>query len=224
MKMKKACPFLKRAMALGLVLGAISCGTPNDESASDTESYPSVNSKWASPVISVCWESSADSFASEKQWVQAKVEGQYETKTRVRLIGWGNCTSSSSGIRISVSDSVGANPHTKGLGRYINGVKNGMELNFTFNNWSQSCKNSRKSCIESIGVHEFGHAVGLAHEQNRPDTPSTCKKAPQGGNGDRVVGTWDVNSVMNYCNPVYNGNGNLSAGDVKGVATLYGAL
>ena len=38
-----------------------------------------------------------------------------------------------------------------------------------------------------------------------------------------MIGAWDLQSVMNYCNPDWNGNGQLSATDIAGVRQLYGA-
>jgi hypothetical protein len=81
----------------------------------------------------------------------------------------------------------------------------------------------RESCIRSITVHEFGHAIGFAHEQNRPDTPGECDEVAQGTDGDLMLSPWDLHSVMNYCNPKYNNNGELSAFDIKAVAYIYGA-
>jgi len=104
-------------------------------------------------------------------------------------------------------------------------MNDGMVLNFTFQHWSPSCSGDpaqRKLCIVSIAVHEFGHSIGLAHEQNRPDAPGECAQLAQGPDGDKLMTPYDPTSVMNYCNPVYNNNGKLSDLDAKAVRELYG--
>jgi hypothetical protein len=216
-------PFLKKALVspvLWSVFLAAACGSEKKDTVSEVDSFPRMASRWDDPNIPVCWESSADGFATEKAWVREKVESQYEESTNIRFDGWRTCKDSDNrGIRITVAD---AGAHTKGLGKALDGVRNGMLLNFTFENWSSSCQANPKRCIQGIAVHEFGHAVGLAHEQNRPDTPSTCVGREQGTQGDVTVGTWDLNSVMNYCNPVYNNNGNLTEQDIEGINRMYG--
>lgn len=97
-----------------------------------------------------------------------------------------------------------------------------MMLNFTYASWGTSCATQVNFCTTVIAVHEFGHALGFAHEQNRPDTPASCTDAPQGTSGNVLFTSWDLASVMNYCNPSWSGNGTLSPIDIMAVQTYYG--
>lgn len=191
--------------------------------------YALSQAKWPTLRIPLCWEKFPDHEKESRKLVQLAIQETWERYSPVRFVGWDiACSPDSRAIRILVNDSGAM---TKGLGKFIaNSRRNGMILNFTFKNWNRSCSKAEntKACIYMIAVHEFGHALGFAHEQNRFDTPGECSKRPQGPNGDTFLTSWELDSVMNYCSPTFSSPEelatirSLSHGDRCAVQAFYG--
>lgn len=171
-------------------------------------------------AIDVCWENPTNQDEAGRKNVEKAVKETWESVEGSDLVfKWlGACTSESRGIHILIDDQ---GPHVKSLGAELDGKANGMVLNFLFNNWSPSCITKKDFCSKVVAVHEFGHAIGFAHEQNRPDAPQECQNEAQGTDGDFHVTIYDPVSVMNYCNPNWNNNGILSKWDKYAVKEIY---
>ena len=195
------------------------------------KAYPLLAARWPDPFIVVCWETPTDNDADQRRLVRAAVEETWAQHAKLSFVYWERCHAETKGVRVRIADDPAEGSHVKYLGKYLSYdyaghevvVEDGMVLNFAVENVNPVCESKVNVCIAVLAVHEFGHAIGFAHEQNRHDTDWECTEAAQGPDGDTVDLTpWDADSVMNYCKDIYAGGGTLSEYDIEAVQMIYG--
>lgn len=163
------------------------------------------NVRWQRSDIPVCWESFTPEDADKRLLVRDAVANAWETVSGARFTGWGQCRPADEAVRIGIGK--GEWPRAI-VGKGALGFRTSVWLNF---NMAQhpgftGCRLIETRCLQFTAVHEFGHVLGLIHEQDRPDTPQECTQKLSNGQasyqprpGLVLLTAYDPRSVMNYC-------------------------
>lgn len=197
------------------------------------------------PLV-VCWEnpSAADPLPGEtdqtpgaqrREYVRLALKRTWEREARITFVGWQQCQNEGNpatpphtlgprrpgvadeNLKVLITSSGGGqNPGHGSWGDY---QQSGIILNL-------HC--GSQACIEYLAIHEFGHALGFYHEEERGDWPTNIPGCPPQDHPptdpwwpiptELRWGAPDRDSVMAYCS---GGPTALSPGDVAAVQRAY---
>ena len=82
---------------------------------------------WTTRTIEVTWENPSDDNAAEREWVRQAIQNSWESVADIKFTNWGKANSFSRGIRIRIKDDENDGPRTLGLGKVLDGKKDGND-------------------------------------------------------------------------------------------------
>jgi hypothetical protein len=221
---------------VALLVPLLGCGPEGfgDESVEQVSDnlygLPSTYWTGSPPFVNVCWEPSTfnnSAYATQRQWVEDAQRRNWARFARLNLVAangftnWQACSSGQPGIHAWLSPLCQGQASLSGLGKpNHDGLNNGLRLPDCV---ATSCRmgGTQEACVKSVSMHEFGHALGFYHEEERPNEGlADCNGDPRTFTGGVKYGAYNVSSPMAEClgPPVMQ----ISPGDIAASQRAYG--
>jgi hypothetical protein len=228
MHMNRTADRMTRALVLSTLMALPACGELEmDETDGGVAKVSSplygggtLSKLWIDPStggpipIPVCF--TQPGFAAQRTSTRDTLLDTWARVGNMSFTGWGTCPSQNQPNTVRVTFAKGPGG-TFPLGRNVNGAT-GVTIT----------TNDTNTATRYQTMHEFGHALGFAHDQERPDNwsngqPVYCPNTQEGVK-DRPGGNYynnaDNRSIMSYCAGTATA---LSGGDVAGLRGSYGS-
>ena len=232
---------MKKTSAALFLVSIAACGGPVAGDPTETTHQPlygvgSTARAWGNTtgaVIPVCWMNPNDHMDLQIR-VREILRETWESYANIWFTGpepslpfgglWAPC-SETPGRNIGIAFSDDANFR----GNTVGGGADGALVTLI----ADRALNENYARFRYEVIHEFGHALGFRHEMQRPDNWNGDTAYQCGGDGTdsgnyavatgglNLTANYDVNSIMNYCNPAGFPQ-DLSLGDIHGVRAVYG--
>lgn len=233
-------PFGAAMGAIGLACacsGELADGMEEEASVGKTES---ALTRWTAASlwdpeepIDACFLSDSDDLPTHREWIRADIHKTWEYVTPLTVNWIDPCPATGWLVRIGLAsrpatgEEGGWSGYGAGLGTA--GAQRDERAHATANTSSplierpsiklylrEDLAATDRDRVAYLAIHEFGHVLGYAHEQDHPD--STC---PVGQDSPQTAVTqYDPSSIMNYC--TNNKEFYISHLDTVGAQELYG--